>query len=197
MIKKIIIVLAILFLGQLIMSCIFCNCNDPETYEVNYTSIFVTAFNTAGFMNTEVEDSVYKNAFGISVSVASNYVISTNTESSYFTLGFNSVKACSCVDDTYIYPDPISFVEILVTDTETNQTNDVTSNFRAQSYYYNHVITLEQYFDERQQWDVWFQFDLVDLENIPDEAIFTINLYLESRTSLSEETKQINFHKSI
>jgi hypothetical protein len=191
MIKKTLFILVGFFLFQLLFSCIFCHCNDPETYDINYNSVEVTSYNTAGFTDEVVADSVYKNAFGLGIYMISDLVLS-HENSSFAVLGFSSIKACSCVDDTYVYIDPISHVTILVTDTETEIITDVTSLF-GMPVDDNEYVSLEQFFRERADWHDGFQFELVDFEMIPNSAIFTVQAYLESGTMFSEVTQQINF----
>ncbi len=191
MIKKVLFILASFFLFQLMFSCIFCHCNDPETYEINYSSVEATPYNTSGFTDVVVEDTVYRNAFGLGVYMISDLVLS-HENSSYAVLGFSTLMACSCEDDTYLYPDPISHVKILVTDSETEIITDVTNLF-GMPVDNNEYVSLEQFFRERAEWHDGFQFQLVDFETIPSSAIFTVQAYLESGIMFSEETKQINF----
>lgn len=192
MIKKGILVLVVLFSIQVLISCIFCNCNDPETYSITYTSVNVTPINTSGFTDKEVTDSVYKNAFGLSVYMNSDFTI-MHTAIPNFTLGFSTVMACSCEDNTYIYADPLDYISILMIDSETEQITNVSQNFRVQSYY-SELITLEQLFAERENWYDGFQFELIDFETIPNSVIFRVEAYLESGTLFTSETQQINFY---
>ncbi len=189
MIKKAFFILAIIFVVKLLVSC--CRCDDYGTYEVDYNAVDVTAYNTAGFTTQEVTDSVYKYAFGLGIYMVQERILS-NTNPSFNLLGFSSIMACSCPEDIYEYPDPLDYILILATDTETEIITDVTSTFRILSGNYEY-ISLEQFFNERADWHDGFEFQLVDVDTIPSSAIFTVQAYLESGTMFSELTQQINF----
>jgi hypothetical protein len=191
MIKKTFLVLLTFFIIQLIISCIFCTCDDAVTYEVNYNSVEITPMNTAGFSNEIVNDSVYKNAFGISILIHSDHTL-INSVSNNYTLGFSTALACSCEDDTYIYPDPVSHVYIFIIDTETNERTNVTDYF-GMPVGNNEHVSLKQFFNERAYWHDGFQFELVNFNPIPNSVIFVTEAYLESGKMFTNETKQINF----
>lgn len=192
MFKKVILILVVLFSIQVLISCIFCDCQDPETYEITYTSVNVTAMNTAGFTDQEVTDSIYKNAFGLSVYMNSNFTL-MHAVSPNFTLGFSTVIACSCFEDTYIYPDPLNNINIFVVDTDTNEKINVSEKFKIRSYY-DGLISLDDFFAQREDWYDGFQFELVDFNTIPNSVIFIVEAQLESGTLLTNETQEINFY---
>lgn len=191
MVKKTFLVLLIFFIIQLIISCIFCNCEDAVTFEVNYNSVEITPINTAGFSDEIVNDSIYKNAFGITILIYSDHTL-INSVSNNYTLGFSTAFACSCEDDTYIYPDPISHVDIFIIDTETNERTNVTDYF-GMPVDNNEHVSLEQFFNERADWHDGFQFELVNFNPIPNSVIFVTEAYLESGKMFTNETTQINF----
>jgi hypothetical protein len=193
MFKKVILILVVLFSIQVLISCIFCDCPDPETFNISYSSVEVTAMNTAGFSPTAVTDSVYKNAFGLLVYMNSDYTL-IQTATPNFTLGFSTVTACSCDENTYLYPDPLSYMNVFVVNTDTDERTDVTENFKIQSYYYDGLINLNEFFSERENWYDGFQFELVDFNSIPSSAIFVVEAHLLSGIMLSRETQQINFY---
>lgn len=192
MFKKVILILVVLFSIQVLISCIFCDCQDPETYEITYTSVNVTALNTSGFTDQEVTDSIYKNAFGLLVAMNSDFTL-MHTVSPNFTLGFSTVMACSCEEDTYIYPDPLTNINIYVVDTDTNEKINVSEKFKIRSYY-DGLISLDEFFAQRENWYDGFQFELVDFNTIPNSSIFIVEAQLESGIILSSETQQVNFY---
>lgn len=193
MLKKTILIFSTIFLIQLMCSCIFCDCPDTKTYEVQYNTISITPYNTAGFQDKEVIDSVYKNAFGIAVSVNFELMKINKITTHSYPLGFKTLTACSCDGDEYIYSDPISYIEIFIIDSETNVRTNATSYFRAYSYN-SELITLEQLFENKEEWHDGFQFELVDFISIPNSAVFVAEAYLESGIMLTVSSKQINFY---
>jgi len=152
------------------------------------------AFDNTGFNAKHIVDSVYKNAFGLTVSV--------NFESTQIGLampkqnliGFSTLMAIDCPGNTYIYPDPIKNVELYTIDTETGEKTKVSDLFGVVGYYESELISLEQFFIEREEWHDGFQFELVDFESIPNSAIFRVEAYLESGIVFIGDTEEINFY---
>ena len=185
--KSVIALISIFFI-QFVMSC--CTCDEPVTYKVEYDGITVTPWNTAGFNATKVMDTVYRNAFGLTLSVNfEQYKIS----SLYNNFGLSAALACSCADDEYNYINPIDYAEIYVTNVSTNEQQNVTEYFGAYNYS-SELISLAELFSIREEWHDGFQFELIDFDAIPSSAVFTVNVYLESGTRFSEQTQQIKFH---
>ncbi len=191
---KSVTVLISIFAIQFVTSCVYrCTCDDSVTYEVIYESITVTPWNTSGFnASEEVTDSVYRNAFGITLSV--NF---EPKEVSCSQTGFGFSKAmawsCSCPDDEYTFVDPIAYAEVFVTNVDTNEQIEVSSLFGTYGYD-NELISLDELFDIRQEWHDGFQFELINFDSIPSSAIFTVNVYLQSGMKFTEQTQQINFY---
>lgn len=82
--NKIWIVLTVIFLSQLIISC--CDCSSALSYENTYTGVSIIPYDISGFNLTEVNGKVYKNAFGLGVSVnfdSEVYACKTNPVSSF------------------------------------------------------------------------------------------------------------------
>lgn len=192
MFKKVILILVVLFSIQVLISCIFCDCQDPETYEITYNSVDVTALNTSGFTDQEITDSVYKNAFGLLVAMNSDFTL-IHAVSPNFTLGFSTVMACSCNENTYNYPDPLNNINIFVVDTDTDERTNISEKFKIRSYY-DGLISLDEFFAQREDWYDGFQFELVDFNSIPNSAIFVVEAHLLSGIMFSRETQEINFY---
>jgi len=134
MIKKAFFLLTVFFSIQILFSCIPCNCPETKTFEISYDGITIKALDTSGFSDVEVEDTVYKNAFGIEVLASSiiTEVLEVNTPINLF--GFKTLMACSCDGDTYIPTDTISTIDIFVIDIETEEKRNITDYFGIEIY---------------------------------------------------------------
>lgn len=187
--SKSITALVLIFLIQFLASCDWCNCN-PQTYEVEYDSIKITPWNTAGFGAIEVTDSVYRNAFGITM--AMNFEPKKVSQIRH-NFGFSGAYACDCDGDQYNFVDPIDYAEIFMTDVVNDEQVNVTELFGA---YGNsgELISLTELFSIRQEWYDGFQFELIEFDSVPTSVVFSVTVYLESGKMFSEETQQINFH---
>lgn len=194
--KKTIIVLGLIYLIQFTISCIPCDCNPPQTFEIIYYDITVTAYNTAGYQNNIVEDTIYKNAFGLTVTVDFDLITIAKLMNPKGKAGFNIATAwsCSCVEDKFEYTDPIDRIEIFVIDPKTQETVEITNNFAIYEYSKEELISLEEFFNNREDWHDGFQFELVEFELIPNSTVFRVDIYLESGTRFTKETDQINFY---
>ena len=189
--NKTLIVLSIGFLSQTIISC--CNCGDSSTYENYYSGVTVTPYNNSGFYPqiAIATDTVYRNAFGLGIEV--------NFESKLYSdqtlgFGFNSAMAlsCDCEGDEYIYPDPIDFMEIFVTNQTDGQTIDVSDHFQIYGYT-GELMTLDDFFAQRERWHDGFQIELVNYDSVPESAIFKAEVFLESGKSFVGQTNIVNF----
>ena len=67
--KKLIFLLLIYFFQFLATSCDPCDCEPAKTFERMYKGLELKAWDTSGFQNEEVSDTVNKNSFGLTVSV--------------------------------------------------------------------------------------------------------------------------------
>ncbi|MCP4460371.1 MAG: hypothetical protein GY816_20465 [Cytophagales bacterium] len=188
--SKSIIAFVSIFLIQFVMSCNPCKCDDAITYEVEYDGITITPWNTSGFGATEVIDTVYRNSFGITLSVNFEPRKVSRIPKNF---GFSAALACDCIGDEYNFIDPIDNAEIYVTDVSTDEQQDITELFGAYGFS-GELISLSELFSIQEEWHDGFQFELIDFDSIPSTAFFTVIVYLESGIRLSEQTQQINFH---
>ena len=69
-------------------------------------------WDTSGFQNAEVFDSVNKNSFGLTVSVELNQIAYLKSRLDFSSFGFASAYACSCPPDEYINVDPFDHYKI-------------------------------------------------------------------------------------
>lgn len=94
--------------------------------------------------------------------------------------------------DEYIDVDAIEAIKILVTDTKTQETSDVTANFTT----YDHnrePISISGFFEKRVENQTDLQLDMTTYNDIPDTSIFEVILILASGNELIEQTQEINF----
>lgn len=192
--KKLIALLLIYFFQFIATSCDPCDCDPAKTFERTYNGLELKAWDTSGFQNEEVSGTVNKNSFGLTVSVEFdlNQIAYLKSRLDFSSFGFASAYACSCVPDEYINIDPIKFIEIRVTDIQSQEITDVTANFST--YDYNgDQITISDLFENRADWHDGFQLDMTEYENIPDTSVFEVKIILESGIELIEQTQEINF----
>ena len=193
MARKSLAVLAIMFVAQSLFSCIPCDCPKSQIYDVKYKSITLTAYDTSGLQDKVIEDTINKNAFGISVAVDFELEQIAKSLDIKGNFGFNAAMACDCVGNEYNYSDPIDRIEIFVTDSKTSQTREITDHFATYGDANGGLISLKQYFNNRHVPYENFRLKLVKFDLIPNTATFTVNTYLESGKKLSKQTGQINF----
>lgn len=187
---KVLAVGGILILSQIVISCI-CNCPKWSTFEHRYKGVSVTAYDTSGFNPVEANGKVYKNAFGLGISVNfdSTPVASLARNCN---IGFAQATACSCPDDEFLYPDPIENMRIKIHDLDNDKIVDVTSLFRMRSYD-DEVITVEQFFEQRAEWHDGFQTELSEYETMPNSVVFIVGISLESGKTFENQTDEIRF----
>ncbi len=190
MLKKISIVLFLLFACQFLVSCI-CDCGDSYDIKKTYTGITVSALNTSGFNNTVVEDSVFRNSFGLEVIM--DFTSEEIAKTAYFKAsGFSSANAlsCDCIGPDYIYEDDIDFIDIYRIIGEESAL--VTSAFSIQNYS-GEWTSLYEFFQIRDEWHDGFQIQLTDFEAVPDTSKFLIEVIMTSGNKFSATTKEITF----
>lgn len=179
-------------MGQSLSSCFWsCNCPEMSTYEIEYNNVDITAYDTSDFGYSPVEDSVYKNAFGLGVLVSSTQNKIGMVQIGSF--GFSNAMACDCMGSEYRYPDPIDNAVIYMTNIESGIEQEVTEFFEI-SGYDGVPIALETFFMNRYDGHDGFQFKLAQYDEVPNSVIFRVEISLESGTVFSDETDQINFY---
>ena len=93
-------------------SCHQCDCDSAKTFERTYNGLELKTWDTSGFQNAEVFDSVNKNSFGLTVSVELNQIAYLKSRLDFSSFGFASAYTCSCPPDEYINVDPIDHYQI-------------------------------------------------------------------------------------
>ena len=192
---KALFVFALIFITQFICSCDWCNCTQGKDREIIYEDVEIRAWNTAGFQSELVKDSVFKKAFGLSVSVDfTTTEISMLKDETKGSFGFQNAMACDCFEGNRYYNDPMTNLKIFVKDSVSDKGRDVTSNFSAYGYHSDRV-SIEELFASRADWHDGFQFDLTKTDSIPNSAVFTVEVSLKSGKILSSETERIQFYE--
>jgi len=194
--NKVLIILSAMFLSQMFFSCWGCDCSAPSTFENNYTDVSIIPYDTSGFNPEIVVNKAYKNAFGLGISVIFEPIKISYNLKIFSDLGFTSAMAfsCDCETDKYIYPDPIDYMNIYIIDTQTEQKIDITDKFKIY-FYSNELISLNEFFEQRENWHDGFQIELVEFESIPNSVIFIAEIFLESGKTFSNQTEIINFYE--
>lgn len=195
--KKNLLALLGLYTFQFLLTACTCNCPPVKTYNSVYTDFVLESWDTSGFNSSETTTSAFKNAFGLSINfnVTDERVASKNLNINLSNFGFATAYAwsCDCPFDTYLIPDPIIDIEILVTNTVTEEKIIVTENFESSNYYRDEDISLKELFQDSNRWIDNYRLDLVGFDNIPDSSIFTVTIFLESGRELIQKTDIIEF----
>ena len=187
--------LFLIYAFQFVMSCDErCYCSPAKTFEKTFKGFELKAWDTSGFQSEEVTNTVNKNSFGLTVSVQFdfNQISYHQSKFDFSPFGFASAYACSCAMDEYIDVDAIEAIKILVTDTKTQETSDVTANFTT----YDHnreLISISGFFEKMVGNQPDLQLDMTAYNDIPDTSIFEVILVLASSNELIEQTQEINF----
>ncbi|MBS4061081.1 MAG: hypothetical protein KG029_11840 [Bacteroidetes bacterium] len=187
--NKVLIILVVGFLSQILISC--CKCGDSFTFENIYTGVTVIPYDNSGFAPKIAIDTVYKNAFGLGVLV--NFESKPYANHFYLSLGFDAAMACDCIGDEFIYPDPISHMEIFMINQMNGQNLNVTDHFQIYGYT-GELMTLDDFFVQRQSWHDGFQIELVKHDSIPMSAIFSAEVFFKSGKSFIGQTTIVNFY---
>ena len=170
--------LFLIYAFQFVMSCDErCYCSPAKTFEKTFKGFELKAWDTSGFQSEEVTNTVNKNSFGLTVSVQFdfNQIGYHQSKFDFSSFGFASAYACSCAMDEYIDVDAIEAIKILVTDTKTQETSDVTGNFTT----YDHnrePISISCFFEKRVENQTDLQLDMTTYNDIPDTSIFEVIL---------------------
>ena len=195
--KKNLLALLGLYTFQFLFSACDCNCPPVKTFNSVYTSFDLQSWDTSGFNNMETENKAYKNAFGLSIylNYSDEEATSTTMNTNLSGFGFSSAYAwsCDCPFDNYIIQDPIVDIDIFVTNAITNERINITQNFESSNYYDDTKITVKELFQDLDRRNDNFRFDLVEFDNVPDSAVFTISILLDSGKELTQNTGKIEF----
>jgi hypothetical protein len=192
--KKVLFLLVTLFLIQFVISCHPCNCSNTS-YDVIYDGINLNAINTSKFQPQIIEeyDTVYRNIFALGVVLQYDLEERTGMVLPSASYGFSSAMACSCYTPRF-YPDGISHAKVFVIDTNTDEKTEITTNFGVHSPQADGFISLEEFFDQKDESQNYFIFQLLDGQNIPNSSVFTVETHLFSGEILSQSSSQIIFY---
>ncbi|WP_339924663.1 hypothetical protein [uncultured Cyclobacterium sp.] len=195
--KRLLSLFLIYIFQFLATSCVsfFCDCDRAITYERTYKGFELNAFFTSDFQNTELSNTDNKNnSFGLMVFVEDelNQITYLKSKLDFSSFGFTSAYACSCAFDQYINVDPIEYIEIGVTDSQSQEITNVTANFTIFDLN-GKQTTISKLFENRIYQHDKFQLIMMEYDNIPDSSIFTVKIVLESGTELIQQTQEINF----
>ena len=192
--------LLIIYFVPLLMAtdCGDCGCGDYREYNIEYKGVDFSVWDTSKFQPKEVEGEVSKNAFGIKIYVKQDQTgVAFNHKpksTSYASFGIAYAWSCSCITPEYHYPDPIKSIQVTATDVATQKDIDVTDNFTKRYGDKNVAIPelLKEYKESKQDYLSW-QLDLTDTTNIPDNAVFTLTVTLDSGKTFTQKTIDITF----
>lgn len=196
--SKSIIVFALIFSIQFLLSCYPCDCDPGIVRGAKYTNGEVTALDTSGFSSEIIQDSVDRNSFGL-------YYQSSFTETSIgeipkvipnYSYGFSAALACDCVGDTFKYNDPVKGLDIIIIDEQTSEEksgNTAFGLFIGTGLQPLDDVDWNIYFNQEWYPDVYLNFELTDEDAVASSSVFKIVLTLESGATLSSETEVVKF----
>lgn len=190
--NKVLIVLSVMFTFQFIVSC--CNCDSTETFENHYNELAIIPYDTSGFSVKEATEDVYKNAFGLGVMVNFETVKVSDSMRFFCDMSFGTALAfsCDCEGDTFLYPDPLAKLIIYALDPISLERTVITERFKIQSYD-DSFVSIDVFFEQRQEWHDGFRLTLVDYNELPNKVIFVAEVFLESGKSFINQTSVISF----
>ncbi|TDM00372.1 MAG: hypothetical protein C4K58_03920 [Flavobacteriaceae bacterium] len=177
------------------------DCPRTSTYETNITSIVLTPLSSS-LNEIKPNSNPKKSDFSLSIrtQVDKQKIAKVETKFNFGDFGFAKTYATTCASDKYYSKDPIESIQVLATNTATNETTNVTDHFIYQyinDYNFMNSKVIENSFptkrDDYTETD-YFQIGLYKTTNIPDSAIFTVTLTLESGNLVSQKTTIINFN---
>lgn len=183
----------ILYAMMLMSTDCTCDC-PPMTYEQIFTDLELTAWDTSGFRDTEVETTAPKNAFGLTVYVISELTTIPNALADVQLGSFGLAYAfsdCDCIDEN-TFPDPMQSISIWATDIQTEEETEVTNIFTAYDYN-DEDISVQEDFENRHEGKDYFRWELSDDADLPDQVRFRVKIVLTSAKELSAETQDITF----
>lgn len=171
-----------------------CVCPPPITYTKKHKSIDLKTFDISGFESRKIQDSVFKNAFGMVVAV--RYDLEELSEKSTLkrtSSGFgDGVTTCDCVLDQYVVGDSLRQIDLWVKDVKTQAETKVTDKFRIA---YDKDLTISEYISKATE--TWaldhVHIELRDGKTIPNTSIFKAIATFKSGKSLTKQTDTIRF----
>lgn len=201
MIKKVArSLLCIYALQLLILSCgetDDCNCPPVTNFERSYTALEITALDSSSTPPSTIDGPVDRSSFALSIDIDFDVqqVAMRSHGFDFSGFGFATASACSCIGKRFVSDDPVASVRIEVTDVQSQQSVEITDQFSIADLVTQNedVLSVIQAFEEFREWPEAFQADLAVIDNIPDTAIFTVTIRLESGSEFVDQTAQINF----
>ena len=201
MIKKVArSLLCIYALQLLIISCgetDDCNCPPVTNFERSYTALELAALDSSNTPPSTIDGPVDRNSFALSIDIDFDVeqVAMRSHGFDFSGFGFATASACSCIGERFVSDDPVASVRVEVTDVQSQQVADVTDQFIIADLITQNedILSVIRAFEEYREWPEAFQADLVVIDNIPDTAIFSVTILLESGREFVDQTAQINF----
>lgn len=186
--QKIVIILALFYSIQLIVSC----CPE-ETIENTIRDVSFTPFilEDNRFVEVTESDMIDKEDLLLDIILRGDQINVASLKKELSKLGTQSAHASiDCDDPTFIFKNRINSIEIFAVDTnnaDTEITGDLVimgSNQSITDYVSENLLTV---FDS-------FSGDFSNTNNLPATASFRIELFLDDGMTVITETNQINFN---
>lgn len=192
MLKKTILLFALINLTQLVTSCDDCSCNNTDI-EVVHEGLSVTTLNLEGFEEVESDNFDDAKDLGLIINLENN--LQEIAQNQRYNWGFSSAMACDCIGNTYAIPDYITDLHIFQVNAESPI--DLTDNFEVPYFGENNNIDafLTQYFREEESFESPSSIRLAyKNDTIPAEIQLRIELSLISGQVLSATTGTLTFN---
>lgn len=189
MIKKALLLSSIFFISQLLLSCIFgCNCPKVQQVESVVTNIEVHFLNKMNQTPLAEKDSLLARNLLIKVNTLFEEVTNACNFYQHGILGFNTAYACDCIGNEYYLTDSVDYIKILVSKNDTAALHDVSASFGVWNYNDSIPVNMIDFFSENAGISN-FEIELLDINTIPNTAIFTVELYLQSGIKFSYKSE--------
>lgn len=189
--KRISILIVLFTLAKLLESCFIWNCPEPKTYDVFFTDAQARLFDTKGFYETLIADSVQVTYLAIEVWLNDERkeIIANNHP---FRFTNSDLYAFECGDDKEIYNDlPIDLRVFTCNEGYTNKT-DVTDQFHVPRYDDNY-LTVREVYSLNELLD-YLVLEVTDSAKIVGELAFIIDVELASGKVLSDTSQLVTIY---
>ena len=168
-----------------------CNCSQDLRAFDSLTTTVYEALPDSIFVEVNEEQPIEKTGFLIANFLESSPVTTSKRFFKNANLGFANAYACDCVPE---YINSMRDIRIYLINQENEEKIDVSTQFDIESDY-SSKTSINQFFEEENSLDEIETFELSFNENedIPNTAIFEIEVELEDGTIFTNQTGVINF----
>jgi hypothetical protein len=189
MIKKTLLVLAVIYTLQFLVSCNRCGCGDLREYDISIENLEVKTVDLSAFNEETGNEFEYFSDIGLIINI--NFQETLLEQATIVNSGFSGAYACSCPDPIFNYLDIVN--EVKIYEVSNSEKIDITSNFLVLDG--SELLSVNDYFDtyRNSEYSMYY-FSDIKLEMISDQNLTTnpqleIQVVLDSGEELSRLTE--------